>query len=342
MTHARNISKRPVRPPTDADLAQARQMISEHLSPTPFVETVVAGATCFLKLESMQPTGSFKVRGALAAVAAVPEGHRILAVSAGNHALGIAWASQRLGIPATVVIAETASPVKRAKLEALPIELIRYGQSYDEAEAYAIGLARDADADTVFISAYNDPMVIGGAATVLDEIVDQRPSGGALTVIVPASGGGLLAGIALRASQLTSAAAPITIIGVEVANSPAMSAALDAGYAVEVPVRETIADGLAGNIEPGSVTIDLILGRVEGIAAVTEAEIHTALRFLASEHGLVAEGAGAATLAAMLSGKVQPTDGDLVAIVSGRNIALPKLASVYAESETTGSCSCTT
>ncbi len=336
MTHARNASQRPVRQPTDADLTLARQVIGQHLSPTPFVETVVAGATCFLKLESMQPTGSFKVRGALAAVAAVPEGHRILAVSAGNHALGIAWASQRLGTPATVVIAETASPAKRAKLEALPIDLIRYGQSYDEAEAFAIGLARDAGASTVFISAYNDPLVIAGATTVLDEIVDQRPSGGALAVLVPASGGGLLAGIALRASQLTSDAAPITIIGVEVVNSPAMSAALEAGHAVEVPVLDTIADGLAGNIESGSVTIDLIRGRVEGIVAVTEAEVHMALRFLATEHGLVAEGAGAATLAALLSGKIQATEGDVVAIVSGRNIALPKLASVYAETETIG------
>ena len=331
MTHSRNASQRPVRQPADADLTHARQVIGQHLQPTPLVETCIADATCLLKLESMQPTGSFKVRGAVAAVAAIPEGKRILAVSAGNHALGIAWASQRLGIPATVVIAETASPAKRAKLEALPIELIRHGQSYDEAEAYAIGLARGAGADTVFISAYNDPLVIAGAATVLDEIVEQRSRRGPLTVVVPGSGGGLLAGIALRASQLTSDDAPITVIGVEAANSPAMSAALKAGQVVEVPVRETIADGLAGNIEPGSVTVDLILGRIAGFVSVTEAEIHSALRFLASEHGLIAEGAGAATLAALLSGKVQPTDGDLVAIVSGRNIALPKLASVYAE-----------
>ncbi len=325
-------AKRTVRPPTDEDMAHARREIGKHLSPTPMVETLVAGATILLKLESMQPTGSFKVRGALAAVAAIPEGKRILAVSAGNHALGIAWASQRLGIPATVVIAETASPAKRAKLEALPIEVVRYGQSYDEAEAHVIELARDADADTVFISAYNDPLVIAGAATVLDEIVAQRSRGGPLTVVVPGSGGGLLAGVALRASQLTSDDAPITIIGVEAANSPAMSAALKAGQAVEVAVFDTIADGLAGNIEPGSVTVGLILGRIEGFVAVTEAEIHAALRFLASEHGLIAEGAGAATLAALLAGKVPPGNAEVVAIVSGRNIALPRLATVYADS----------
>ncbi len=331
MTTTRIYANRPVRPPTDEDMARARQVIGEHLAPTPIVETLVAGTSCFLKLESMQPTGSFKVRGALAAVAAIPEGKRILAVSAGNHALGIAWASGRLGVPATVVIAETASPAKRAKLEALPIELIRYGQSYDEAEAHTIELARDADAGTVFISAYNDPLVIAGAATVLDEILQQRGSGKPLKVVVPASGGGLLAGIALRASQLTSGERPVTVVGVEVANSPAMSAALRAGHAVEVPVGDTIADGLSGNIEPGSVTVDLIRGRVAGIVAVTEPEIHAALRFLASEHGLLAEGAGAAALAALLAEKVLPGDTEVVAIVSGRNIALPKLASVYAE-----------
>lgn len=325
--------RRTVRTPTGDDLDHARRVVGRHLPPTPLIETRVAGDACLLKLESMQPTGSFKVRGALSAVAAIPGGKRILAVSAGNHALGIAWASQRLGIPATVVIAETASPAKRAKLEALPIELIRYGQSYDEAEAHAIALAGDSDADTVFISAYNDPLVIAGAATVLDEIVAQRLSDGALTIVVPASGGGLLAGIALQASQVSSTVAPITVIGVEVANSPAMSAALEAGYPVDVPVLETIADGLSGNIEAGSVTIDLIRGRVADIVAVTEAEIHAALRFLAREHGLVAEGAGAAALAALLAGKVRAGSGETVAIVSGRNIALPMLASVYAESD---------
>ena len=323
--------QRLVRTPTTSDLDVARGVIGEHLAPTPLLETHVDGAARYLKLESMQPTGSFKVRGALAAAAAVPRGHRILAVSAGNHALGIAWAAQRLGIPATVVIAETASPAKRAKLEALPIELIRHGQSYDQAEAYTIGLAASADADTVFISAYNDPLVIAGAATVLDEIVQQRPGAGPLTVVVPGSGGGLLAGIALRAAELTSDAAPITIVGVEAANSPAMSAALAAGHVVEVMVSETIADGLSGNIEPGSVTVDLILGRIANVVSVTEAEIHAALRFLATEHGLVAEGAGAATLAALLAGKVPVGDGEVVAIVSGRNIALPTLASVFSE-----------
>ena len=321
---------RMVRLPTEDEFEHARIVVSTHLTPTSLITTPIPGTTCSLKLESMQPTGSFKVRGALAAVSALPPHRRILAVSAGNHALGIAWASQRLGVPATVVIAETASPAKRAKLEVLPIELIRHGQSYDEAEAFTIALARESAAECTFISAYNDPLVIAGASTVLDEIVDQSSSISQLTVVVPAGGGGLLAGIALRAERLSNLERPITVIGVEVANSPAMSAALAAGHVVEVPVGDTIADGLSGNIEPGSVTIDAIAGRVAGIVAVTETEVYNALRFLASEHGLIAEGAGAAALASVLAGKVSDEAGEVVAIVSGRNIALPRLAEVFA------------
>lgn len=335
MTDAGSTAIRPVRTPTEDDFGHAREVVRHHLAPTPLIGSQAAGATCLLKLESMQPTGSFKVRGALSAVAAVPAAKRVLAVSAGNHALGIAWASQRLGVPATVIIAETASPAKRAKLEALPIDLIRHGQSYDEAEAYALDLARASGADTVFISAYNDPLVIAGAATVLDEIVAQRLTDGPITVVVPTGGGGLLAGIALRASQLNRPQAPITVIGGETAASRATSAAVAAGHVVEVPIGDTIADGLAGNIEPGSVTIGLVQQRIAGIVAATEAEIHEAMRFLASVHGLVVEGAGAAALAAVRSGKARGKSGDIVAIVSGRNIALPALAGIYAGSATT-------
>ena len=284
-----------------------------------------------LKLESFQPTGSFKVRGALAAVSMVPDGGKVLAVSAGNHALGIAWASQQLGIPATVVIAETASPAKRAHLERLPIELVRHGQSYDEAEAWTIQQAAGAEPGTVFISAYNDSMVVAGASTILDEIVSQAPANTPLTLLVPASGGGLLAGITLRAGELSTPERPITIIGVELESSQAMSAAVDTGEVVHVEVGPSIADGLTGNIEPGSVTVDLITGNIEGVVAVSEAAIRSALRYLVREHGVVAEGAGAAATAALRSGAFDDREGVVVAIVSGRNITLSLLAEVLAE-----------
>jgi threonine dehydratase len=311
--------------PTEDDLRHARLVVSQHLASTPLLPAFLAGHNALLKLESLQPTGSFKVRGALSAMSAVPAGKHVLAASAGNHALGIAWTAQRLGIPATVVIAETASLAKRAKLETFPITLVRYGQSYDEAEAYTLGLAAGEDAASVFISPYNDPLVIAGAATTLDEVVAQTPGDGPLTVVVPSGGGGLLAGIALRAEQLDR---PVTVVAVEAANSPATSAALAAGKVVTVPVGETIADGLSGNIEPGSITVEIAGSRVAEVVAVSEDELEAAIRYLVTDCGLVVEGAGAAATAAILAGKIDAPEGDLVAILSGRNIALPALAGI--------------
>jgi threonine dehydratase len=319
---------RQVRQPTDRDLEMARSLVAAHLAPSPIVSVDIEGRPVLLKLESLQPTGSFKVRGALVAMSAVPANGSALAVSAGNHALGIGWASARLGIPATVVIAETASPAKRAKLEQLPITLIRHGASYDEAERWAIEQAAIAPAGTVFISAYNDPLVIAGASTVMDEILAQVPDGEPLTLIVPASGGGLLAGISLRASQLSTAQRPIRIVAVELETSPALSAALDAGRVVHIDCEPTIADGLSGNFEPGSVTVDIVADKLAGVVTIPEHALHEAIRFLAGNVGLIAEGAGAAATAAVCAGLVGETAGTVVAIVSGRNIAMPLLTDI--------------
>lgn len=311
---------RTVRLPVAADFAYARDVIPGNLAPTPLIDGHSDGTPAWLKLESMQPTGSFKVRGALTAMSAVQPGQRVLAVSAGNHALGIAWSSQRTGIPATIVIAETASPAKRAKLEALPITLVRHGDSYDAAEAYAVDLASRQDADTVFISAYNDPLVIAGQATIVDEIAAQAPAGQPLTILVPASGGGLLAGVALRAEAFRQQGREVRVIGVETEASTAMSTSLAAGRVVDVTVLDSVADGLSGNIEPGSVTVDLVKGRIEGMVQVSEPDIFAAMGHLLTHHGVVAEGAGAATTAAVLAGHAASLTGTVVAIVSGRNV----------------------
>ncbi len=319
-----------VRAPTSDDLARARSAIAAHLPPTPLIRADVGNARGFLKLETLQPTGSFKVRGALATASTIPAGGTMLAASAGNHALGIAWASERLGIPAIVVIPETASPAKRAQLERLPFTLVRHGQSYDEAEAHALNLARSAAEETVFVSAYNDPMVIAGQSTMLDEIMTQLPGTGPLVVVPAGGGGGLLAGIALRARELATPERPIRVVGVESTVSRAMSESVAAGHVVSVPIGVTIADGLAGNIESGSVTVDLIRELGTTLVAVTDEEIHSAIRFLATRHGIIAEGAGAAAVAAIRSGYVSDQGGDVVAIVSGRNIALSRLAAILA------------
>jgi threonine dehydratase len=315
---------RAVAEPTEADLERARALVAAHLPPTPVVplELPDGRGEMLAKLECLQPTGSFKVRGALAALAAVAEragpGARVVTASAGNHALGVVLASRRLGVPATVVVPRTASAAKLDALRRLGASLVEHGAGYEEAERHALRLAADGAA---FVSAYNDPQVIAGQATCAWELAGQVA--GELTVVVPIGGGGLLAGTALWAAGRPD----VRVVGVEAAASRGLTAALRAGRVVEVPVGATLADGLAGNLEPGSVTPALVAGRVHAFAAVTEAEIEAAVRFLALGCGLVVEGAGAVGVAALLAGKV-PLHGRTVVLLTGRNIAAGDLARV--------------
>lgn len=288
-------------------MLEAEQRIRPHLPLTPLIASPSLAAGALLKLETFQPTGSFKVRGALAALTRLAVGEGVVAASAGNHALGIAWAAQALGIEATVVVPETASPAKLSALERLPVELVRHGVTYDDAERHALELAADGRR---YVSAYNDPDVIAGGGTLALELPDEP-----LTVVCPVGGGGLCSGIALWVSGLPGC----RVVGVEAEASPAVSAAVAAGRVVPVEVGPTLADGLAGNLEPRSVTVELVRAYVAATVSVTEAEIAEAIRFLVREHGLVAEGAGAVAVAALLAGRAEIT-GRPVALVTGRNI----------------------
>src|SRR4051794_30928285 len=284
---------RTVEPPTRADVVAAAGRIRPHLKPTPVVES--DGFS--LKLESLQPTGSFKVRGALAAVTALEPGMKIVTASAGNHGLALAWAAERLGLEATIVVAETASSAKIEGIRRYPATLVVHGRDYDEAERHALTL------EGSYVSPYNDRQVIAGAGTVALELGDVE------TIVVPVGGGGLASGIGLVSDA--------RVIGVVPEAFPAMRAALDAGRLVEISGTETLADGLRGNIEPGSVTFELVRDHVDDVVTVTEDELAAAMRYLAFAHGLVVEGAGAAAVAAIRAGKADSG----VAIVSGRNIA---------------------
>jgi len=305
------VTIRHVDPPTPADFEHALSVVREHLAPTPLVPSPVAPAT-FLKLDCLTPAGSFKLRGALAALAALTDEQRAAGVvTAGNHALGVLHAAAVVGVNATVVVPKTASAAKVSKLRRLGGQLIEYGDDYDAAEAHALSLAEESG---YFLSAYNDPHIIAGQATIGPEI--RAFLNGPLTVVAPVGGGGLLAGLSLWAA----ADGDVSIIGVESAASQGLSAAVAAGEVVTVPVGPTLADGLAGNLEPGSITPAIVAAQKATLTTVDEAEIRTAIRYLAEEHGLVVEGSGAAGLAAVQAGKV-PSDGPTVVIITGRNIA---------------------
>jgi threonine dehydratase len=312
---------RTVRHPTVDDLDRAWRVVGEYLVPSPLLTTSAAGA--WLKIDSWQPTGSFKVRGALSALTALHKRSKaagVVAASAGNHGLGVAYGATRLGIPATIVVPRTASAAKVAALAEFAVDLVQHGEDYDAAEAYAISLAGDGRA---FISPYNDPNVIAGQATIGRELSDQLTP--PFTVVAPIGGGGLVAGLSLWATTQ----AGVRVVGVEADASRAVSAAVTRGSIAPVPVADTLADGLAGNLEPGSITPEIIAKYTQALTAVTEAEIRDGMRFLAAEHGLVAEGSGAVALAALLAGKVE-AQGRTVVVVTGRNIALPALADVLA------------
>lgn len=308
--------------PDAGNLEAAAEVVGRVLEPTPVVPSPHLGPGVWLKLETFQPTGSFKVRGGLAAVAAAQRrqpGTPLVAASAGNHGLGVAYAADRLGADAIVVVPVHASEAKVRALSAYDVELIRHGESYDEAERFAMALAEERGGR--FVSPYNDPDVIAGQASIAAELLAQLPD--LTTIVVPVGGGGLVSGIAL-ATEGTG----IGIIGVEPEVNRTMSAAMAAGEAVPVVLGETIADGLAGNLEPGSVTVAICLRHGVEMVSVTEEQLRTAIRFLAVEHGLVVEGAGAAATAAVVSGRFRPEGGVTAVLVTGRNIEPALLASI--------------
>ncbi|OLT25827.1 hypothetical protein BJF79_43965 [Actinomadura sp. CNU-125] len=301
------MTARKVRVPGPDDLDRAWRAVSRRLAPTPVVATDLAPGA-LLKLETFQPTGAFKVRGAIAALDALPAGEPAVTASAGNHGLGMGFAAAETGADVTVVVSTRASRAKVDRIAGFPVRLVQHGTTYDEAEAHALTLPGR------YVSPYNDPAVIAGQGTIGRELDAQAE--GPLTVVVPVGGGGLAAGLCLWARGR----ADVRVVGVESAMSRGVSASVAAGRVVDVPVGDTFADGLPGNLEPGCVTPELV--RDADLTAVTDDEIRAALRWLLREHGLVAEGAGAAGVAAVLAGRVEIT-GRPVVVVSGRNITIP-------------------
>ena len=313
------------RVPDRAQLLAAESVVARHLAATPLVTFARAGpgdASLLLKVETVQPTGSFKIRGGLAALAAAPPDRPVVTASAGNHALGVAYAAELLGRSATVVVPVTASAAKVQRLARLDVRLVQAGDDYDAAEAHALRLAAEQDAR--FVSAYNDADVIAGQRTLAVEI--GRQLAGRMTIVCPVGGGGLLAGVALWASEQHD----VRVVGVEAAASRALSAAVAAGQVVDVPVGPTLADGMAGGLEPGAVTVEIARRPVDELVAVDEAALRGAIRALAFEQGIVVEGAGAAATAAVLSGLVvdDRPGARIVAVLSGRNITPAALIAV--------------
>lgn len=302
----------------------ARRRIAPHVRRTPLVASAwlsdVAGREVRLKLESLQVTNSFKLRGAVNATAAFIERSGldpsppavIVTASAGNHGRAMAYAAERLGLRLVVFTPQSAP---RAKLDYIARHGadLRPAPSYEDAERMAKAFA--AEHDATYISPYSHPDVIAGAATVAVEIIEDWPE--VDTIIASVGGGGLIAGIAIAARAF--ARRPVEVVGVECAASPAFHEALAAGRIVEVDVHPTLADGLAGNMDPESITFDLVRRHVDRMVLAPEQAIAGAIRGLFEEEHVIAEGAGATAVAVLLDGL--PLAGRQVAVVvSGSNI----------------------
>lgn len=305
------------------DIHAARARIGTRLRSTPLIDSPwlsrASGADVRLKLESLQVTSSFKIRGALNALVRLAEGvpqsarPDVVTASAGNHGRAIALAAELTGLSATVFTPRDAPRVKTDAIVAHGATLRSEAANYDEAEAMALDHARRTGA--VFVSPYDNDDVIAGAGTVGLELLEQWPD--VDVVLVPIGGGGLISGIALALHALRPGA---RVVGVEAAASRAFTAAKEAGHIVTIDVGQTLADGLGGNVAADTRTWPYIRDLVETIAAVSEDDLRAGIRGLFGNEHLVAEGAGIAAVAAIAARRVDIAGRRAAVVVSGANI----------------------
>ncbi|UCC26958.1 MAG: pyridoxal-phosphate dependent enzyme [Gemmatimonadales bacterium] len=314
-------------------LATAWTAVREALPRTPLLRDPVfsecLGREVFFKVESLQVTGSFKVRGALARMSGLSASERragVVTCSSGNHGRAVAWSARRLGISAVVCVPGWVDPVKLRAIEALGAEARLVGESYDEAEAEAHRLARETD--RVLVHPFDDPLVAAGQGTVALEILESLPN--AASVLVPLSGGGLVGGMAYT---LSASGHPAHVVAVSATHARVMRASLEAGQPVELPEEPTLASALAGGIGlDNRVTFGLVRDLVAEHEEVSEEEIAQAMAYGYRSLGLVLEGGGATALAALLAGRIGDTSrtGPLVVVLSGGNVDIPVLSRVLA------------
>lgn len=275
------------------------------------------GARVYVKWECDQVTGSFKLRGALNKLRSLSDADRgrgVVSASTGNHGLAISQASRLEGIGLKLFLPTTVAEVKKAKIEALGVDVELQGSSCEKTEAIARAFA--GRTGRVFISPYNDWEIVFGAGTVGLELADDLFR--FEDVLVPVGGGGLIAGIA---GFLKAARPEARIVGVEPETSAFMAASLAAGRLVEIDEKETMADAVAGGIEPGAITFPLCRELVDFIEVVPESLIVRGLALVHKHHGRMVEGAGALPFAALLHSPAKWRDRTVVAVVSGGNIA---------------------
>lgn len=301
-----------------ADILAARKVIAGVADATPFIPspfmTTRTGHDFLLKLENMQPIGAFKLRGAMNAVMNLPpETSGVTCCSTGNHGRGVAYAAARRGMRAVICMSSLVPKAKVDGIRALGAEVMICGTSQDDALAESQRLVETEG--LVEISPFDDPLVIAGQGTIGLEMMEARPD--VDTILVPLSGGGLAAGVAVAAKSVNPG---VRVIGVTMDRGAAMHLSIAAGMPVEVEEVPSLADSLGGGIGMANrLSFPLCRQYLDETVLVSEEEIRDAMQVLFYEDRIVAEGASVVGLAAILSGKLSPPDGPVGTIITGRN-----------------------
>lgn len=319
-------------PKTELDIPQetrrAEKLIRSHIRETPLEFSQVLSLHCrsqvYLKMENLQITGSFKLRGAINKVLSLSSADKergIITASSGNHGMAFAHITQKLGLKGTIYLPKTASPAKLEALRSYGPDLILTGDDCIKAERAARQAALDQG--LVFISPYNDPQVIGGQGTIGIELARQLEHIDA--VLVPVGGGGLIAGIA---GYLKDRYPGIQILGCQPQNSCIMYESLQAGHIIDKESLPTISDGTAGGVEKDTLTLAPCKDFVDDFILLSEEEIKAALRLILEKQHVLIEGAAALPVAACLKIRKSLKDKNIVLILSGAKISLNTLKSI--------------
>lgn len=320
---------RPVREMAEA-ARRAAERLHGRVRTTPVIRSPAlsaAGARVHLKLENLQYTGSFKVRGAFNRLLTLDEPARrrgVVAASSGNHGAAVAFAMRELGIPGVVFVPDGTADVKVDAIRAAGADVRFFGDDGLDTELHAREYARGAGMR--YVSPYNDPEVVAGQGTCGVEILEQLPAVDAVFVAV--GGGGLVSGIG---SVLRTSGRDVRIIGCQPRRSAVMSASVAAGRILDLPGGRTLSDGTAGGVEQGAITFDLCRDVVDEFVCVDEDAIAAAMRAcIESEHQVV-EGAAGVAVAAMLARRADYADRDVLAVVCGGNVGRKTLTAVLRE-----------
>jgi threonine dehydratase len=320
------------RMPTLADVVAARARLAGIALHTPLEPSVplaeaTAAAEVRLKREEVQPTGSFKTRGAHNKVAIVAEGRpeaALVTASSGNHGIAVATAATRHDMRLTVLVGRSVSPAKLERLRALETGRITVELTGDDTDAAEAEARRRDDAnDAIYVPPYNDPDVIAGQATVGVEIVEEWPEVDA--IVVPIGGGGLIGGIGLWAKAVKPG---MRVIGVQPTASPPMYAHFETGTTEPMPIAPTIADGVAGNIERASITWKLCRQVVDEVVLVDEEEVRDAMRWAIEVPHTLLEGSAVLGIAALLAGRIDVAGQHVSVVTTGRNVSPETVRSV--------------